>query len=688
MLNFRSGNSKANIEYEAFKKKYDTKSFKTEFKQKYEAAIKEIKSNKGPPMAATTNISKVKQAKASNYTSHQALIEYYVNAKLVDAELYTILIFNKLNEFAKIPPESPDYNKIKALNLVRLVGDSHDVVKRNIEMFKLIESTLLVSADAGLHKNPEFIHLLVLLLTIRYYSFTLLDTIFQNGKNNIESIIKNITTMNNHTEAIQTIVDRIDEPSPIVNPDGSTTYPDGSTTYSDGRTTYPDGSTSYPDGRIVTATGITTRPDNTIVDADGTTIKDLATVAAVEAQNAALKNFDANMPGSINNPRVQASNYLPQQQQQSGNFLGFDFSRFLPTGGGQIGGVNDDVVTILNTISRAQVANDPAISQLVKYSTNILCNALALLSVSISFPSVKSPSLLAIMPEVYTNITNYFINLIFTEQNLAKFSSLADLKKELIRVIMENSYENIISNITKISNIPNTNNTITTVASGDATAVEPVVYNRPDEDTTTILNENAAHDSVRDLIDQQLGGEDPSLIANAKDAGNKIITSYYSNGRLSADYTTEVATAIVSVFQAYKLSYSPKDIADVCTIAAANSKHDTDYRAFVNKFFDKAKDLLETKTKIATVPPVQLTGGGALSKDYNFEFNLQASIIKGIEGSTFFRLNNILTEPEVVVAKKEGGQRTQKNRKINMNRGGTRRNINFNNSNNYNNSNV
>jgi hypothetical protein len=679
---FRSGNSKANIEYEAFKKTYDTKSFKTEFKQKYEAAIKEIKSNKGPPMGAVTSITKVKSTKAYNYTSQQALIEYYVNAKLVDAELYTILIFNKLNEFAKIPPESDDYKKIKALNLVRLVGGSHEVVKRNIEMFKLIESTLLVSTE--LHKNPEFIHLLVLLLTIRYYSYTILDTIFQNGKNNIESIIKNITTMNNHTEAIQTIVDRIDEPSPIVNPDGSTTYPDGSTTYSDGRTTYPDGSTSYPDGRIVTAAGITTRPDNTIVDANGTTINDNATVADVRAQNAALNNFDANAPGSINNPRMQASNYLQQQQpqQQSGNFLGFDFGRFLPTGGGQIGGVNDDVVTILDTISRAKVANDPAISQLVKYSTNILCNALALLSVSISFPSIKSPSLLAIMPEVYTNITNYFINLIFTEQNLAKISSLAGLKDELIKVITNNSYENIISNITKISNIPNTNNTITTVDT--AVAVQPVVYDRAEEDKTTTLDENAAHESVRILIDQQLGGEDPSLIANAKDAGNKIITSYYSKGRLSADYTTEVATAIVSVFQAYKDSYSPKDIADVCTIAADNSKRDTDYRDFVKIFFDKAKELLETKTKLQTAPVVQLTGGGALHEDYNFEFNLQASIIKGIEGSTFFRLNNILTEPEVVVAKKEGGQRTQKNRKINMNRGGTRRNINSNNSNNSN----
>jgi hypothetical protein len=680
MMNFRSGNSKANIEYEAFKKKYDTKSFKTEFKQKYEAAIKEIKNNKGPPMAATTDISKMKSTKASIYTSQQTLIEYYVNAKLVDAELYTILIFNKLNEFAKIPRESADYNKIKALNLLTLVGDNNEVVKRNIEMFKLIESTLLVSTDADLHKNPEFIRLLVLLLTIRYYTYTIVDTIYQNGKNNIESIIKNITTMNNHAEAIQTIVDRIDEPSPIVNPDGSTTYPDGSTTYSDGRTTYPDGSTSYPDGRIVTATGITTRPDNTIVDADGTTINDLAAVADVRAQNAALKNYDANMPGSINNPRVQASNYLPQQPQQSGNFLGFDFSRFLPTGGGQIGGVNDDVVTILDTISRAQVAKDPAISQLVKYSTNLLCNALALLSVSISFPSIKSPSLLAIMPEVYTNITNYFINLIFTEQNLAKISSLAGFKDELIRVITDDNFANIISNITKISNIPNTNNTITTVDTA-----EPVVYDREPEDKTTILEVNAAHDSVRDLIDQQLAGEDASLIASAKDAGNNIITSYYSKGRLSADYTTEVATAIVSVFKAYKDSYSPKDIAAVCTIAADNSKHNTDYRAFVNKFFDKAKDLLErTKTKLATAPPVQLTGGGVLPENYNFEFNLQASIIKGIEGSTFFRLNNILTEPEVVVAKKEGGQRTQKNRKRNMNRGGTRRNINFNNSNNYN----
>ena len=83
-----------------------------------------------------------------------------------------------------------------------------------------------------------------------------------------------------------------------------------------------------------------------------------------------------------------------------------------------------------------------------------------------------------------------------------------------------------------------------------------------------------------------------------------------------------------------------------------------------------------------------MTGGGALPENYNFEFNLQASIIKGIERSIFFRLTNTLTEPEVVAEKKEGGQRTQKNRKRNMNRGGTRRNINSYNSYNSNNYNV
>jgi hypothetical protein len=589
MPNLRSGNSKANIEYEAFKKKYDTKSFKAEFKLKYDAAIKEIKSNKGLKIPATVDITKIKSAKA--YTSQQALIEYYVNAKLVDAELYTILVFNKLNEFAKTSPESAEYKIIKALDLLTLVGDNNEVVKRNVEMAKLIENALLVSADADLHTNPDFIRLLVLLLTIRYYTYTIVDTIYQNGKNNIESIIKNITTMNNHTEAIQTIVDRIDEPSPIVNPDGSTTYPDGSTTYPDGRTTYPDGSTSYPDGRIVTAAGITTRPDKTIVDADGTTINDLAAVAAVQAQNAALANYDANMPGSRNNPRVPASNYLQQQQQpqQSGNFLGFDFSRFLPTGGGQIGGVNDDVVTILDTINRAQVAKDPAISQLVKYSTNILCNALTLLSVSISFPSIKSPSLLAIMPQVYTNMTNFFIDLVFTQENIKKSSSLTGLKDELIKVITDDNFANIISNITKISNIPNTNNTITTVASGDATAV---------------------------------ASGDATAVASGD------------------------ATAVAS--------------GDATAVASGDA---------------------------TAVQPVvtATTGGGALLDNYNFELNLQASIINGIERSTFFRLNNLLTEPEVVAEKKEGGQRTQKNRKRNMNRGGTRRNINSYNSNNSNN---
>jgi hypothetical protein len=619
MPNFRSGNSKANIEYEAFKKKYDTKSFKTEFKQKYDAAIKEIKSNKGPPIPAAADISKMKPAKPSIYTSQQALIEYYVNAKLVDAELYTILVFDKLNEFAKTSPDTPQYDIIKTLNmnsLAKIAGNNDEVIKRNQEMANLIENALLVLTDEDLHKNPDFIRLLVLLLTIRYYTYTIVDTIFQNGKNNIESIIKNITIMNNHTDAIQNIVDRID-PGDELPP--------------------------------------------TIVD--GVIVDDPDRVAAVEANNRALRDA-ANMPGSRNNPFEQA-----------GNFLSGLFPPGTGTGGGQIGGVNDDVVTILNTISRAQVAKDPAISQLVKYSTNILCNALTLLSVSISFPSVKSPSLRAIMPQVYTNMTNFFIDHLFAQKNIDKFPSLAGLKNALIEVITDDNFANIISNITKISNISNTNNTITTV--------EPVAYDREPEDKTTILNIDAAYDNVRQLIDLQLAGEDVSLIASANDAGNKIITSYYSKGKLSADYTTEIGTAIVSVFQANKDSYSPKDIADVCTIAAANTKHNTDYRAFVNKFFDFANNSLKTRTKLETAPPDQLIGGGALSENYNFELNLQASIIKGIERSTFFRLNNGLTEPEVVAEKIEGGQRTQKNRKRNMNRGGTRRNINSYNSNNY-----
>jgi hypothetical protein len=633
MPNFRSGNSKANIEYETFKKKYDTKSFKTEFKQKYEAAIKEIKSNKGPPIPAVMPTSKIKPAKASIYTSQKALIEYYVNAKLVDAELYTILVFDKLNEFAKTSPDTPQYDIIKTLNmnsLAKIAGNNDEVIKRNQEMANLIENALLVSTDEDLHKNPDFIRLLVLLLTIRYYTYTIVDTIFQNGKNNIESIIKNITTMNNHTDAIQNIVDRID-PGDELPP--------------------------------------------TIVDAEGVVVDDPARVAAVVAKNRELRDA-LNIPGSRNNPIEQASNFLSGLFPPGGG-----------TGGGQIGGVNDDVVTILNTISRAQVINDPAISHLVKYSTNLLCNALTLLSVSISFPSIKSPSLRAIMPQVYTNMTKFFIDHLFAQKNIDKFPSLAGLKNALIEVITGDNFANIISNITKISNISNTNNTITTVASGDATAVEPVAYNRPEENISTTLSIDAAYDSVRELIDQQLAGEDQSLITSANDAGNKIITSYYSNGRLSVDYITEVATAIVSVFQANKLSYSPNTIADVCTIAAVNSKHKTDYRDFVKIFFDNAKELLKKKTKLETAPPDQLISGGALPENYNFEFNLQASIIKGIERSTFFRLNNVLTEPEVVAEKIEGGQRTQKNRKRNMNRGGTRRNINSYNSNNSNNSN-
>ena len=626
-----SGNSKANIEYEAFQKKYDTKSFKTEFKQKYEAAIKEIKSNKGPPMGAAISIAKIKPAKASNYTSQQALIEYYVNAKLVDAELYTILVFNKLNEFAKTPQDNTDYEKIRTLDLLQLVGDNNEVKKRNVEMSIIIENALLVSTDAELHKNPDFIRLLVLLLTIRYYTYTIVDTIYQNGKNNIESIIKNITTMNNHTDAIQTIVDTIEPPD----------------------------------------------EPSSIVDADGVIVDDPARVAAVEEQNRALRD-DANRPGSRGNPIDQAS-----------SFLSGLFSPGAGTGGGQIGGVNDDVATILDTIGRAQVDNDHTISQLVKYSTNILCNALTLLSVSISFPSIESPSLRAIMSQVYTNMTKFFIDVIFQAKNTTKYPSLGDLKAELIKVITENNFANIISNITKISNIPNTNNTITTVASGDASPVAPVVSDRAEENITKI-SKTTALENVKLLIDEKLAGEDKSLIDSANDAGNQIITSYYSNdGSLSADYTNEVAKAIVSVFQANKLSYSPKDIADVSIIAASSSKLNTDYRDFVDKFLTFANNLLETtKTKLATAPPVQLTGGGALPENYNFEFNLQASIIKGIERSIFFRLTNTLTEPEVVAEKKEGGQRTQKNRKRNMNRGGTRRNINSYNSYNSNNYNV
>ena len=605
MPKFRSGNSKANIDYEAFKIKYDTKSFKTDFKLKYDAAIKEIKSNKASNIPAPGR----SPTKDLNYTSQQTLIEYYVNAKLADAELLTILVFDKLNEFAKTTQNTSHYNNIKTLHATTLGGDNHEVTERNQEMTGLIQ-TALDSPDTDLHENPDFIRLLVLLLTIRYYTYTIVDTIFQNGKNNIESIIKNITAMNNHATAIQTIVDTIVPPT--------------------------------LDAEGVSASG---------TSASGTTMNDTEQMS-MTGEEPSFFNF-SNFFGSASSSR-----------------------------GGQIGGVKDDVASILNTISSAQVANDPAISQLVKYSTNILCNALTLLSVSISFPIIESPpSLRAIMLELYNNMTKFFIDPLFAQENIAKVPDLKNLKNALIEVITEDDYKNIISNITTISNIPNTNNNITTVA--------PVVYNEPPEDTTTILNITAAQDSVRELIDQQLAGKN-TLIPSAQEAGNIIITSYYNNGSdLSLDYITSIATAIVSVFLANKDSYSPKDIAYVCTIAAANSKHNTDYRDFVNKFTTFANGLLETKTKLQSAPVVRVTtGGGALPPNYNLQLQLQSSIIKGIERSKFFRLTNTSTEPEVVVAEKKGGQRTQKNRKRNMNRGGTRRNINSNNSNNSNNYNV
>ena len=92
-----SRSSKAtNKEYEDFKKSYDTKSsksFKLEFRRLFNAAIEDIvKFNK-----------QTSPTPALNLASQKALIEYYVNAKLVETEILTKIAFNKLNEFSKLP---------------------------------------------------------------------------------------------------------------------------------------------------------------------------------------------------------------------------------------------------------------------------------------------------------------------------------------------------------------------------------------------------------------------------------------------------------------------------------------------------------------------------------------------------------------------------------------------------------
>ena len=548
---------KANKDYEAFKKNYTTASFKSEFTKLFNAAIADI-----------LKFNKLTTKGTFNFESQEALVEYYVNAKLVDTEILTKIVFNKLNEFIKIPDTDPNHALIKTLDLETLRQEDPEgklLGERNEAMTSVFNDKFKWEE---LSNNLYFVRLLVLLLTIRYYPYTIVETIFQNGKNNIESIINNISVMNGHTADIQKIVDTIDPP-PVAD-------------------------------AVV---------DNGAVD------------AVVDSPNAA-----------------PASN---------GIFGAFS-NLFGTQGGGQVGGTND-VVSILETINRAQLVNDPAISQLVKYSTNILCNALTLLSVSISFPS-KGDALLAIMPQLHANINKYFIPFAIDKQ-IPKNPSVSALKEQLNTLIMHDRYSNIITNISEI------HKTIRDVVS------DPVVVAAPRPRTGTI-GQGAANSFINDIINRELVTQSDEVKNNAKQVGLERI-SIYLNKKSGIDqlYSIDVANAIASVYNKYSISYQLTDVAEAAKIAADNAYENKSYDIAVSAFLN---------TKI----PKPTMVGGALLDDFNFETNLQASIIKGIESSTFFRLSN---DSASVSGAVKGGQRTQRNRNRNRNRGGTRKNINSNN---------
>ena len=580
MFQFLGKSPKAtNIEYEDFKKRYDTKSFKSQFPRLFKAAIDDIVNfNKqtAPPKSAL------------NLDSQKTLVEYYVNARLADTEILTKIVFNKLNEFSKLPVTAANHEKIQALDLDTLYKvdiDGKEVFSRTIvahEAFSNVVSDATKISHLFLNdtKDKYFLRLIVLIVTIRYYPFTIVEKIFQDGKNNIESINKNISALDDHTPEIQTIVNNIDPPPPP--------------------------------------------PPH------------------------------------------------PPPPPSAGN-TGF-FGWLSRQEGGQFGGTND-VASIIEIIETAHIGDsDPFMSQLVKYSTNIFCNALTLLSVSISF--THNINFAHIMPQLTFNIDKYFISRI---QTTDPGGSGQILINKLNTFITANDYANIIDNISGI------HSTIEVVDAPVVPPPPPPHPGAPRARETPPLLPAAAKVIIDDIINSGFANTphlnslaDDAVRTSAIEVGTRCLSAYFSTVEgIDKLYSKDVANAIVTVYKQYIRTHPLANVEEAAEIAANKAYNYQKYDSAVSTYF-------------STHPPPPLPwkpmAGGALDDEYSLINQVQTSIIKGIESSTFFKLIPSTPAPKTPAAGVVdtgagtgtgiGGQRTQKNRNRNRNRGGTRKNIN------------
>jgi hypothetical protein len=546
--------------YENFKKNYTLNSFKTRFASLYKAAIKDIKNHK--------------ESESFNYKSQKDLVEYYIYAKLVDTELLTKDAFDNLNKIIMMDDTNPNYEALTKLT-VHDIGNTSATIKKNgstnMAMSDIVSATL--TDNISIYQNPYFLNLLLLLLTIRFYPFAILNNIYENGKYNIQSIKKNIETMTSQVNAIQNIVTTI-ESSEQVDPIIGTPLP--------------------------------------IQD-------ELARRIGLDSTLTAIKRVDANIP------------------------------------------------------------------DLVEYSTKILYKALAVLSLSIGFSNINEDGglLNKIMPSLIYSINTYFIAVVIDKNsttNQKTISELQNLKRSLLALMTDANNQNIIANISEIHssminrNASATNPSVTNASATNASATNASATNAslPNEDTSLPLRprgrvnmalaayQSYAADAIKANVDlQALNTIYPQSIDQATKVSNGIIAKYFITTSLDEAYSKDIGNAIATIFAKYIKPYGVDSVVKAAEIAAEQAYNGKTYDVAVNKY-------LTTQTKI--IRPVVV--GGALPDDYNYETNLQISIIKGIDSSAFFRLNNVSASVT------RGGQRTQKNRNKSRSSGGTRKNMN------------
>jgi hypothetical protein len=551
--------------YENFKKNYTLNSFKTRFASLYKAAIKDIKNHK--------------ESESFNYKSQKDLVEYYIYAKLVDTELLTKDAFDNLNKIIMMDDTNSNYEALIKLT-VHDIGNTSATIKKNgstnMAMSDIVSATL--TDNISIYQNPYFLNLLLLLLTIRFYPFAILNNIYENGKYNIQSIKKNIETMTSQVNAIQNIVTTI-ESSEQVDPIIGTPLP--------------------------------------IQD-------ELARRIGLDSTLTAIKRVDANIP------------------------------------------------------------------DLVEYSTKILYKALAVLSLSIGFSNINEDGglLIKIMPSLIYSINTYFIAVVIDKNsttNQKTISALQNLKRSLLALMDDTNNQNIIANISKIHssminrNVSVTNPSVANASVASASATNPSVSNASatnpsvaNEDTSLLPRprgiangalaayQSYAEDEIKTNVDlQALNATYPQSIDQATKVSNGIIAKYFKTKSLDEAYSKDIGNAIATIFAKYIEPYRVDSVVKAAEIAAEQAYNRKTYDVAVNKY-------LITQTK--RIRPVVV--GGALPDDYNYETNLQISIIKGIDSSAFFRLNNVSVT--------RGGQRTQKNRNKSKSRssGGTRKNMN------------